>query len=90
MTWGQSGYLLFRECPTPGPQRRIPASQPLTPDPEEGLGFQVNACSPPSGALVPAHVGSPPVCPAASAVPQSAGSGHVVGGHWMFVAKRIN
>lgn len=50
MTWGQSGYLLLRECPTPGPQRRNPASQPLTPDPEAGLGFQVNACSPPSGA----------------------------------------
>lgn len=50
MTWGQSGYLLLRECPTPGPQRRNPASQPLTPDPEAGLGFQVNACSPSSGA----------------------------------------
>ena len=85
--WGQSGYLLFRECP-PG----APEEEPGLPAPHSGLGlgFQANACCPPRGLLVSVHVGSPPICPAAPAAPESRGSGHTVGGHWMFVANRIN
>ena len=65
-------------------------TRPPSPSLWTGAGFPGKHLLSSQGPLVSAHVGSPPVCPAAPAAPQSRGSGHMVGGHWMFVAKRIN